>query len=137
MKRYVAMTAVCLLAGCTPTPKETATLRGIDWNLLEIDGKAISTSPDQQPTLLLDNEGGHAAGSGGCNSYNAAFTQDETTLRLSPAMASKRGCAAEVNQLEMAFFQALSKVASQRINEGQLLLLDGEGKVLMRLGAKQ
>ncbi len=137
MKRYVAMAAGCLLVGCVSAPKEAATLLGIDWKLLEVDGKPITTNPDQQPTLLLDSEGGHAAGSGGCNSYNAAFTQDETTLRLSPAMASKRGCAAEVNQLEMAFFQALSKVASQRIDKGQLLLLDGEGKLLMRLGAKQ
>jgi heat shock protein HslJ len=134
MNRRVALTAaVMLLAGCAPASKETAPLGDDTWRLVEIGGNAVRVEAAQQPTLTLIDDDARAEGSGGCNRYSATFEQDGTALGFGPAMATKRGCAEAVNRLEVQFFDALTRVAAQRVEDGELQLLDVDGAVLMRL----
>jgi heat shock protein HslJ len=135
MKRCASLMAVMVLVGCTHASRDATALRGKDWRLSEIDGKAIAASADHQPSLMLPETSDSASGSGGCNEYGATFSLKAEALNFSTPMASKRGCASEINAVEQAFFQALQNVATHRVEGAQLELLDAKGKVLMRLRA--
>ncbi len=125
------------LAGCTHNAMVHSNLVYTDWQLIEIGGKATAaTTEGRLPSLNLSEKTGGAQGSGGCNRYAAKFTQSGESLSFSAPLASKMGCASAVNQLEMAFFEALRAVATQRIKGDQLELRDDQGELLMRLQAK-
>ncbi|MDZ4813670.1 MAG: META domain-containing protein [Pseudomonadota bacterium] len=145
MKRYARtvsnllwiMCAGFSLAGCTHNSRIHSKLVYTDWQLIEIGGKATAAITEgRHPSLNLSEKTGGAQGSGGCNRYASKFTQSGESLSFSTPLASKVGCASEVNQLEITFFAALRSVATQKIEGDQLELRDDQGKLLMRLQAK-
>lgn len=74
------------------------------------------------------------SGSGACNLYSGKAEIDGRAIILGPVAATKMMCPPAPMDQEARFFDALDKTRSWKIETGKLLLLDGQGKVLVRLG---
>jgi putative lipoprotein len=125
------------LPGCAHDPKPAVALLDTEWQLIEIHGSPpAATAEDKRPSLKLSAMTDDAEGSGGCNRYSTNYRHDGAHMGFDRAMATKMGCANEINQLEIAFFDALQAVATQRVDGDRLELLDAGGKVVLKLQAK-
>ena len=137
MKRN-AWAAVALLAiGCTgagptaPQPVALASLEGTSWRAEEIDGAGVVEGV--QATLIFD-AGQKVAGLAACNRYFGAYRQTDDTLEIKPGGTTRMACPPVVMDQETKFLAALAAVRKARREGDMLMLLDGDGRVRMRLG---
>lgn len=100
------------------------------WRAEAIAGAAVAGEP---PTTLDIAEDGMMSGSGACNRYSGKAEIDGGTMAIGPIVATKMMCAPAPMDRETSYFDALDKVRSWKIDSGELLLLDGQGGVLVRL----
>ena len=97
-----------------------AELEGVEWTLVDGTGQ----------TLLLD--GGHAAGSGGCNRFAGGYALDGDRLTFEPLASTRMACAPEAMQAESDYFAALTRAAHASLGDGELVLADAAGLELLR-----
>lgn len=89
---------------------------------------------DRLQTTLEIRADGRVSGSGGCNRYTGKATLSGAGLSFGPMASTRMACAPVAMSQEQRFFQALQGVKSWRLSrEGKLELLDGAGKVAVRL----
>lgn len=118
------------LAGCSASGT-ASDLEDVRWKMtsLAIDGETAEALPDADVTAAFD--GGTVSGSGGCNSYSAAYVTEGSAIEIGPAAATLMACPEPVMGQEQAFFAALDAAAEYRVTETELVLLDGgDGEVL-------
>ena len=116
--------------GLVGLPKTSWTATGVN------NGKeaVVSTAATGAITMTFGDDG-TVAGTGGCNSYTGTYepTQDGG-LTFGPIAATARACAdPDVDATEQAFFAALPRVTSYRIDGLQLTLLDETGATQVAL----
>lgn len=108
---------------------ETYSLEATAWVLAELPGQTLL--PDAPATLRFDP--GRIFGSDGCNRYGTKYSQSGLNLKIAgQAFGTRIACPADRMQQADAFMKALSSSTSFRIEDGNLLLLDGEAAVLAR-----
>ncbi len=113
-----------------PTLNEPASLVG-KWTVWEIDGTAVNK--DSAVTLEVD-QSGKATGSTGVNRFNCSLSQDGLSARFGAAAVTRRAGPPALMQQEAAYLNALQSVTGVRaLADDTLLLLDGEGKELIKL----
>lgn len=113
-----------------PPPVVPATLVDMVWRMTSIGGRpATGASP---PTLSISSDH-RANGTGGCNSYVTSVEFDGNDLAFEPAAATRMACATPIMEQEMAYFTALSAVASYEVDGKSLRLLDAAGVPLIGL----
>lgn len=104
-------------------------LEGKTWNLTAFnDGQnLVSVMPDAQ--ISAEFKAGNISGTGGCNSYSGAFTQEGKKLSFGPLAATEMACLepAGLMEQEAAYLSALSKVASYSMTGNKLTLFDAAG----------
>ncbi len=124
---------VALLAACTTTtPAVPAgpTLAGTSWTVAQVQGRP--TLPGHRPTMKFAD--GRIAGTTGCNSYGAGYTQSGDSVSLSQAAMTAMACAGDaVMAQEQAFTTALPTITSVRSAGTGLELLDGGAAVVFTL----
>ncbi|MFO7631936.1 MAG: META domain-containing protein, partial [Caldilinea sp.] len=88
-------------------------------------------------TLTANFDGERVTGSGGCNDYVAAYTQDGKSLTIDTPEASAATCSEPngIMEQEALFLATLPRVATFEQVGGMLLLIDGENTPVMLLGA--
>ena len=117
MRRFLSLVVV-LLAACAS--QDAITLDGTKWTLAD------------SPAITLQFADGRASGSGGCNQYNATYTASGSALTFGPIASTKRACLEDDrNRQEVAYFEALSKVASYSMTADRLTLRDAAGATLL------
>lgn len=133
--RLVALMLSVACGACTQTdanptaPSAQTPLRGAQWSVVELDGKAIATPTGQRvPTLLLAADGGRANGFAGCNQWSASYTSTGENLRLTGMIMTRMFCA-ETMDLEKQYTAALESARSYRITNTRLELI-ADGKVV-------
>lgn len=99
------------------------------WVLTQINNQL----PVVNSLVTLQFSGYTASGTAGCNTYSASVQYNGTTLTFSNIASGKKTCSAPagVMQQESAYLNALAQVKSFRLDQGQLLLLDQSGQLLM------
>ena len=116
--------------------QNVATLAGSGWTLVELAGKQLKASEAHPVTMQFDAAGDRVSGSGSCNRYSAAYTQDGDRLSFGALAATRMMC--EDMAAEDAFFAMLAKVTNfvrtAQSREASLTLYDQDGKALARLG---
>jgi len=116
-------------------PDETSTLPaeivGVEWMLEEMDGKAMDR---ELVSSLMLNEKGTAGGKGGCNRFFATITASGDALTFSEIGSTFMACGNAAMERERAYFDALARVASYRLDAGKLILSDEAGKNLLIFG---
>lgn len=96
------------------------------WNLVELEGKAIDTAGGKSPNILFyPGQGGSVAGSTGCNRLKGTFTLSANNMiKLSPLATTRMACIGE--NIETPFLNVLSQVDSWRIENNELMLNKGD-----------
>lgn len=117
MRRFALVLAAVFLAACA-----TQSAQSLDRSSWMLEGGPI--------TIAFAD--GRVTGSGGCNQYFAAYQTSGSTLSLGPIGSTKRACADEArNRAEVAYLEALGKVASYAIEGNVLTLRDASGATLL------
>ena len=109
-------------------------LEGIQWRLISyIDrkGNQFKVLSDTDISILFNL--GQISGSAGCNQYSATYQLDGQDLALQDAGVTERFCMAPegIMDQEYAYLNALGSVASYRLADGRLQLLDSQGQTLL------
>jgi heat shock protein HslJ len=133
------MAASVLGAGCggedvaeqgTPDggdPTLTATV----WQLVELDGEALTLSAEQEaPSIQLLDEGDRLQGFGGCNRMFGTYERSGAELRFGPLAGTMMACEGMM-ELERAFHQALEATRGYSLEAGSLALT-ADSRVLAR-----
>lgn len=117
------------------TGKEAAaTLEHTYWKLIELQGEAIATQPNQaEPHLILTPQDNRVTGSGGCNRFFGTYETRGATIRFSQLGSTRMACPVGMDE-ETAFFQALESSDSYVIT-GDTLALYGGSRQLARFNA--
>jgi heat shock protein HslJ len=106
-------------------------LVGTHWLLS--DTEALPTDGVSVTAEFAD---GRMSGSSGCNTYSAPFTVDHPSLTIGPDIASTlMACDAGPAEVEIAYLEALPKVAEYQINGETLTLRDADGETLLTYDA--
>ncbi len=132
----VVLGALLLATGCAsaPPPAPTAValnlLEGTAWQAEEVEGTGVL---DRAPSTIVFDAGLRIAGRAGCNRYFGTFEQSGDAVTIKPAGSTRMACPPDVMDQEGKFLSALEAVKTARREAGKLLLLDGGGRVRMRL----
>ena len=134
----IVLAAMLLAAGCASAPPPAPTsvaldlLEGTAWQAEEIEGTGVL---DRAPSTLVFDAGQKVAGRAGCNRYFGSFQQAGDAITIKPAGSTRMACPPDVMDQEGKFLAALGAVKTARREGDRLLLLDGDGRVRMRLTA--
>jgi heat shock protein HslJ len=121
-------------APVAPGAFDAASLAGSVWNAVDMNGIRLSQGQQVKLQFVSATE---VAGFGGCNSFTGRADLSGGQVRLGPLAATQRACAPQAMAEEAMFFGALGKARSAREEQGQLILLDGAGKPLLRFNRGQ
>ncbi|TGQ46642.1 YbaY family lipoprotein [Mesorhizobium sp. M00.F.Ca.ET.216.01.1.1] len=122
-----------MLKMVAPSDKPAAaSLFGQSWLVEYIDGIGVITDP--QATFRI-SEAGKAGGSGPCNVYFATAKVDGAKIAISGIGSTFKACAPEIMAEEKALFEALAKAASYHVDAGKLVIVDKDGRDILRFNA--
>ena len=132
--RAVAAALVVVAAACTTSAGAkvvSTTLTGSEWRL------AVEQSGEEQlfsvPTVRF-NDDGRLGGDAGCNSFFGAWELEGSRLRIGELATTKKLCQPPaVMKREAAFLAALQDGGDVTTEDGELVISDREGNVLLRL----
>ena len=90
----------------------------------------------REASIVFEEKVKRVSGFGGCNRFSGSYLLDAgaNRLRLGALAISKMACVGR--DFETPFLRALGNVASTRITDSHLELLDASGVVLARLEAR-
>ncbi|WP_392419629.1 META domain-containing protein [Capnocytophaga canis] len=107
---------------------------GGNWTLEKLDGNAVTQS--LKPSLSIHLQEKKINGIGGCNNYFGAITElSQDKIQFGKVGATKKMCMED--NIETAYFTALSEVRTFKINDGKLVLFDASGKEKLIFSPKQ
>lgn len=120
-----------------PTPSPSP-LAGTAWQVLAI-GNSIPAGPAvTAPFGQQDADGrGTLSGWGSCNTYSAPYQQSGALLTIGAPTTGNNVCTPELVAQEQALFDAFQAVASFTWGDGQLVLKNSVGEVVLNLAAFQ
>ena len=136
MKFLFALALLCGMSACSSvqsTPDEPLLNRY--WRALEIEGKPVAARNNHaEPHLVLAVEN-RTHGSDGCNRFNGSYETSAQTLRFGRLASTMMACIPPVDVMSREFHAVLGSTTTFQIQGKQLTLLDGEGRIRMRLEA--
>lgn len=116
---------------------QSTELAGTSWRVMAYNnGKGAVASLVQGTTVtVVFGAEGRVSGSAGCNRYTAGYGADGANLKFTPAAATRKLCPqpAGVMEQEQAFLQALTTVATARVDGNRLTLRTAAGAIAANL----
>ena len=115
----------------------THALEGTRWVLTRVGTEPVRLSTGQREAFItFDAKTSRVAGFGGCNRFAGSYVLDASggRLKLGAVASTKMACMGR--DFESPFLRALTNVASQRITDAHLELLDAAGVVVARFEAR-
>lgn len=124
----------------TASASSPSTLLGHPWKLVGMtyDGQAWMLDPNATITITFgaDKEGPYLHGSGGCNSYGAAYQATPGHLRVGEMVSTAMAClAGNVMAQENHYTQALRSTTTFSVTSTGLTLSDASGQHVLRFVA--
>lgn len=118
---------VSISAGSCSDARSTASLENTYWKLMRLGSQPVTVADNQrEPHFVLQPETKRVAGSGGCNRMMGSYTLDGNKLSFSQMAGTRMACPQGMD-VEQAFYAALQKVTSWRIDGETLELFDAAG----------
>ncbi|MEO8038716.1 MAG: META domain-containing protein [Betaproteobacteria bacterium] len=121
--------------GTCSAPASPSSLLDTEWTLVRLGTEPIVPSRDQSAPSLRFSGDGTIAGFGGCNRLTSRYRIDGDDILLGPTAATRLACPGTM-ETEAAFLLALDATNAWRLHDGQLELLDNEGRLLARFKAQ-
>lgn len=127
----IALFSLTLLTSCNlfrknavaSTAQSSIKLEGTAWELMLIPG--FDREETRKPASIIFEDQDHKAfGFSGCNNYNTSFEQKGTSLHFGQIMSTKMACSPGMDT-ENRFMGVLKKTDSYKIEEGHLILMEG------------
>ncbi len=114
-------------AGDTAAPS----LEGTEWHLIKLGRRSIPHQEDRHrdPYLVFDGSRQRVAGFAGCNHVQGSYEREDEKLSIGTLASTRMSCSTGY-ELETYFLRTLGKVQAWRMKDGQLELLDADGKTL-------
>lgn len=124
-----AMALAVLLAGCGSRPVDSSSLQDTRWVLVALGGEPPLTGTTPSAEFSADQ----ISGSAGCNTYFGTYAASDSEITVSDVANTEMWCSDPegVMDQEQAFLAALASIASYRVAQGRLELLDGTGGVIL------
>lgn len=114
------------LKGCGGDP--TSLLRGVQWTVAEINGRAIAPGKAKLPMTMAFGASGRIEGTTLCNRYYATYVLTGESLTITMPIAGARGCDAPLMAQERLFLEVLRGVQRfERRDDGALVLIGTDG----------
>jgi heat shock protein HslJ len=115
--------------------EEPAALAGTSWTLASLageDGTLTAVLDGTTVTAIFDADG-NVGGSAGCNHYSAPYTVDGADLTIEPAIRTEMYCNEPEGLMDQEdrYLALLTEVASYRMEDGLLTLMDSDGVDLL------
>ena len=132
------LAALLLATGCAsasaaaPAVFSLPPLEGTAWLAEAIDGAGVV---DRVPSTLAFGANRRIDGRAACNRYFGTFEQSGETVQIRPVGLTRMTCPPAVMDQERKFLMALEAVKRGRREGDTLVLLDGDGRVRVRLTA--
>ncbi len=122
-----ALLAAVILAGsAVPTSAGASWLAGSQWGYPLEAGVT-----DRRSVRFAVN--GQLFGNGGCNKFRGRYDQTGKAITISPIATTRKACPEEIMARERSFIAALTNARSVDAAQFKLVLLDADGKELLRL----
>ena len=123
--RFHSVTAgPCSGAGSTVSIEEKY------WKLIRLGDEPVKvTEPLPEPHIILHSDTKRVSGSGGCNRLMGSYVLDGQRLTFGQLAGTMMACPASMEQ-EQQFVAALGRVASWRLTNEHLALLDASGALI-------
>lgn len=133
-RRLPLATAIAAgLAGCALTEdvpdKQAERVYGRTWIAEEVAGHPIPGGIE--PSLVLAPDG-KISGHAGCNGYFGSVIIAGEAMSFGNLGATRKACAELVMSQENKLLRALDNTRGYRLQDGDLVLLDGAGAALVR-----
>lgn len=135
-KMLFAAAAALLFASCAKTTTETVANVDVngDWAVVAINGEEVPADVLNAPVLAFNTEDMVFSGATGVNLIaETAFELNGSELVLAEAATTKMAGDSVSMAVEDKFLAALAAVVGAEEAEGQLLLKDAEGNVVLTL----
>ena len=123
------------LAACQPPraassePAFRSSVSGVDWELMELDGKTASTGAGgRRATLRFDADTAHVSGFSGCNRFAGTYTLAGDSLKFGPLITTRMACTRGM-ELESELSAALGATRRYELSSTQLKLFGPSGAV--------
>jgi heat shock protein HslJ len=121
----LALSACQHSAGENSAPAPAPAIEGVEWKLVELNGKPAGKGADGKPaTLMLTAAGTRANGYAGCNNFFGSYTLTGGALKFGLLGMTRMACPSS-DTLETGYTKALAATTGQRMTKGKLELLAG------------
>lgn len=132
-RRTFALALSALALGCLPPARAAQApalkdLGGTRWMMVLPKDSSCEVPPEVD--FAKD---GTLVGDTGCNEFGGTWETDGKRLSIKRRNKTSRNCAKQFLDLEHAFAGALDRTASAKPAGSDLILLDAEGRELLRL----
>ena len=119
MRRLAVLVGIAVLVGCgEDDPAGAPSFEDVPWTQASGAGATFTD--------------GKVAGSTGCNRFTGSYTQDGSSLEIDTPAVTRKACPPPADAVEREFLAALARVDGWRIDDGDLALVDGDDKELLR-----
>lgn len=119
--KYLLIPLVLLGSSCTAAPSG---LTDSEWKLVSFSSAGAQTPlvPGSSITVRFQRDG-QLGGSGGCNSYGAAYQLSGSSLSVSSIVSTEMACLQEgIMEQEQRYFAALQSASRFELSGGNLII---------------
>jgi heat shock protein HslJ len=107
------------------------------WNLIELNGNAVSVPPAEgQVYIYLQEQGDKLSGTDGCNRFFGSYDLSGSSLQFHSVAQTLMACRGAFTERESEFMEALKLVTSYQISDN-FLQLKVDDRVLARFQARK
>ena len=129
--RYaVVLLAIVAMAWPSAPPKARGGLAGSEWRIIGVGG--VTSPGAARPSGTIRFTQTSIRGKGPCNTYVGSFRENQGGIEIGGINETRMHCAGRM-ELERAFLDGLARARSYRFDGGTLLLMDADGKPMVRL----
>lgn len=125
----IALMGVMAMSACQVGADPLAMLGDKEWHVTEISGTPV---PKDIPVTVMQAAPGTIAGNSGCNRFTGQVKAVQNRVEIGPLAGTRMMCPAPQMKVETSLLTAMAKVATITQEDGQMVLRDTAGAVLIR-----
>jgi heat shock protein HslJ len=130
MKQLIILTSLSLaLLSCNNTANLSKQTLAGKWLISSINAQRVIIG--KVPILTFDNNLS-LSGQASCNNISTRYAVDNKTLSIGPIATTRKMCSPELMQQESTLLKVLTKVKRFQIDSGLLIMLDQQGKTVLK-----